>query len=76
LNLLTRPRDQWPLWLPALDQETRKREQDGSSRVVHSGLVREAFMVLLRGPWLDYDPIGLVVLLVGIVAVTTLAVGF
>ncbi len=40
------------------------------------GWVREAFMILRSGPWLDYEPIGFVVLLVGILAMATLAVGY
>jgi hypothetical protein len=39
-------------------------------------MIREAFMQLRSGLWPDYDPIALVVLVVGIVAIATLAIGF
>jgi hypothetical protein len=39
-------------------------------------VIREAVMSLRSGLWPDYDPFALLVLVVGIIAITTLALGF
>src|ERR1700730_7785457 len=78
VNLFGRSSDQWTGKQPSdgepaglLSRGTRA----GAARW-HSGSSGRRVMQLRIGFWPDYDPLALVVLVVGILAITTWAVGF
>jgi hypothetical protein len=53
----------------------RWRNKSGS-RTLAFRIIREAVMQLGSGFWPDYDPLALVVMVVGILAITTWALSF